>query len=99
MKRIYKILPPLILTLLILPSLLFAGQHRVIRVVDGDTIVVDYKGKKEKVRMLCVNTPESIHPDKKQNIPMGKVASDYTKKRLKGRYVDLEFEGSIDRKF
>ena len=24
---------------------------------------------------------------------MGKVASDYTKKRLKGKYVDLEFEG------
>jgi micrococcal nuclease len=26
---------------------------------------------------------------------MGKVASDYTKKRLKGKYVDLEFEGPI----
>jgi endonuclease YncB( thermonuclease family) len=44
-KKPYKILPVLILTLLILPALLLAGQHRVIRVVDGDTIVVDYKGK------------------------------------------------------
>jgi len=61
--------------------------------VDGDTIVVNYKSKPEKVRLLCVNTPKSVHPDKKQNIPMGKVASDYTKKRLKGKYVDLEFEG------
>jgi len=26
---------------------------------------------------------------------MGKAASDYTKKRLKGKYVDLEFEGPI----
>ena len=26
---------------------------------------------------------------------MGKVASDYTKKRLKGKYVDLEFEGTF----
>jgi len=25
----------------------------------------------------CVDTPESVHPDKKQNIPMGKVASKY----------------------
>jgi len=32
----------------------------------------------EKVRFLCVNTSESVHPDKKQNIPMGKVASRYT---------------------
>jgi len=79
--------------MVILPSLLLANQHRVIRVIDGDTIVVDYKGKYEKVRLLCVNTPESVHPDKKQNIPIGKVASNYTKKRLAGRYVDLEFEG------
>jgi len=85
-----------ILTLLILPSLLFAGQYKVLRVVDGDTIVITYQGTLEKVRMLCVNTPESVHPDEKQNIPMGKVASDYTKKRLKGRYVDLEtFTGQL----
>jgi len=82
MKRTYKIIPFLILTLLILPFFLLAGQHRVIRVVDGDTIVVDYKGKYEKVRLLRVNTPESVHRDKKQNTPMGKVASNYTKKRL-----------------
>jgi len=93
MKKTYKIIPTIILTILILPALLLAGQHRVIRVVDGDTIVVDYKGKYEKVRLLCVNTPESVHPDKKQNIPMGKVASNYAKKRLAGKYVDLEFEG------
>ncbi|HKK11248.1 MAG TPA: thermonuclease family protein [Flavobacteriaceae bacterium] len=31
-------------------------------------------------------------PDKKQNIPMGKVASRYTQKKLIGKSVDLEFE-------
>ena len=76
------------------PILAIAGQHKVVRVVDGDTIVVDYYGKREKVRLLCVNTPESVHPDAKQNIPMGKVASNYAKKKLAGKYVDLEFEGS-----
>jgi micrococcal nuclease len=95
MNKTCKILPVLILTFLILPSLLFAGQYKVVRVVDGDTVVITYQGKLEKVRMLCVNTPESVHPDKKQNIPMGKTASNYTKKRLKGRYVDLEFEGPL----
>ncbi len=84
----------LIAFLLTLPILVIAGQHKVIRVVDGDTIVVDYQGKHEKVRLLCVDTPESVHPDKKQNIHMGKVASNYTKKKLTGKYVDLEFEGS-----
>ena len=81
--------------LLAIPGMAIAGQYKVIRVVDGDTIVINYNGKKEKVRLLCVNTPESVHPDKKQNIPMGKVASKYTKKKLTGKYVKLEFE--IDR--
>jgi len=93
MKRTYKIILFLITFFLILPILLYAEQSRVIRIVDGATIVVNYKGKNEKVRLLCVNTPESVHPDKKQNIPMGKIASNYAKKRLKGKYVDLEFEG------
>ena len=84
---------PLVL-LFALPVLVIAGQYKVDRVVDGDTIVIKYNGKYEKVRLLCVNTPESVHPDKKQNIPMGKIASRYTQKKLTGKYVDLEFEGS-----
>ena len=88
-----KSLRIILLVIVFLPTLSFAGQHRVIRIVDGDTIIVNYQGKHEKVRLLRVNTPESVHPDKKQNIPMGKVASNYTKKRLNGKFVDLEFEG------
>jgi micrococcal nuclease len=83
----------LLLTLLFIsPAIALAGQYQVVRVVDGDTIVIRYNGKYEKVRMLCVNTPESVYPDKKQNIPMGKVASKYTQKKLIGKSVDLEFE-------
>ena len=94
MPRRYNIIIAL-LTPFLLTFLFLAAQHRVIRIIDGDTIIVDYQGKHEKVRLLCVNTPESVHPDKKQNIPLGKVASDYTKKRLNGKYVDLEFEGRL----
>ena len=93
MRNTRKKITFLIAFLLLLPGLLFAGHHRVIRVVDGDTIVINYHRKSEKVRLLCVNTTESVHPDKKQNIPMGKTASDYTKERLAGKYVALEFEG------
>lgn len=69
------------------------GPYAVVRVVDGDTIIIQRKGKKERVRLLRVNTPESVHPDKKRNTPMGKVASDFTKKQLKNEKVTLEFEG------
>lgn len=87
-----RIISILIAFLILIPELIFAGQYKVIRVVDGDTIVIRYGAKYEKVRLLCVNTPESVHPDEKQNIPMGKVASRYTQKKLIGKYVDLEFE-------
>ncbi|MBW2195947.1 MAG: thermonuclease family protein [Deltaproteobacteria bacterium] len=85
MNRLHKIV--LFLIFFLLPSLSLAAQHRVIRIVDGDTIVVNYQGKNEKIRLLCVNTPESVH--------LGKVVSEYTKKRLTGKYVDLEFEGPL----
>jgi micrococcal nuclease len=90
--RFIKTIHLLALFFLIIPTISIAGQYQVVRVVDGDPIVVKYGGKYEKVRMLCVNTPESVHPNEKQNIPMGKVASRYTQKKLIGKFVDLEFE-------
>jgi len=69
-----------------------AGQYKVLRVIDGDTIDILYHGKKERIRMLCVDTPESVHPDKSKNSEMGKKASNYTKSRLSGKYIDLIFE-------
>lgn len=60
------------------------------RVVDGDTIVVKVDGKKEKVRMIGVDTPESVHPDESKNTEFGKEVSNFTKKKLEGKYVRLE---------
>ena len=93
--NLFKIITLLFTLLIISPTLIIAGQYKVIRVVDGDTIVIRYNGKYEKVRLLCVNTPESVHPDKKQNIPMGKAASKYTQKKLIGKSVDLEFAPKV----
>lgn len=51
----------------------------VIRVVDGDTIVVAINGTEEKVRMIGIDTPESVHSDSSKNTEYGIMASDYTK--------------------
>ncbi len=76
MKRVRKLAFVLaLIALFCTPALVLGGEHKVLRVVDGDTIVVDYQGKKEKIRMLCVNTPESVHPGPRRNTPMGKKAS------------------------
>ena len=66
--------------------------YEVIRVVDGDTLVIDYEGNEEKVRLIGVDTPESVHPDKTKNTSYGKLASEYTKEKLLGKSVSLEFD-------
>ena len=66
----------------------------VLRVIDGDTIEIDYDGKKESLRMIGIDTPESVHPDQTKNIPYGKISSDFTKEKLEGKTVDIEFDTS-----
>ena len=39
-----------------------AGAAEVVRVVDGDTIVVRLGGTEERVRLLGIDTPESVDP-------------------------------------
>lgn len=63
----------------------------VTRVVDGDTIEVTFNGQKEKVRLIGVDTPETVHPTRGEE-PYGKEASNYTKSRLDGQTVNLEFD-------
>ncbi|MGL4485352.1 MAG: thermonuclease family protein [Anaerovoracaceae bacterium] len=63
------------------------------RVIDGDTIKVELNsGEKESLRLIGIDTPESVHPDKAKNSKEGKIASSYTKKILEGKNVGLEFD-------
>lgn len=40
------------------------GSGIVVRVIDGDTVDVDVSGRKERVRLIGVDTPESVAPDR-----------------------------------
>lgn len=70
------------------------GEYEVIFVTDGDTFEINYNGTKEKVRLIGVDTPESVHPNSKKNNEYGKQASNYTKNLLEGKTVKLEFDVS-----
>ena len=64
-----------------------------VRVVDGDTIVVDRGRGEERVRYIGVDTPETVHP----SVPvewMGKEASAANRKLVEGREVVLESDVS-----
>ena|SRR5947209_4206686 len=63
----------------------------VVHVVDGDTIEVVDRGRRETVRLLGVDTPETVHPDKPVQC-YGPEASAYTKQRLEGRRVRIQHD-------
>lgn len=65
----------------------------VVRVVDGDTIIVDINGKNEKIRLIGVDTPETVDPRKPVQC-FGKEASTFTKNLLEGKQVRLEGDSS-----
>lgn len=67
------------------------NTYRVLRVVDGDTIVIDYQGQEEKVRFIGVDTPETKHPEKGVEF-YGKEAYAFTRKLLEGEKVSLRFD-------
>ncbi|MDN4593830.1 thermonuclease family protein [Polycladomyces subterraneus] len=64
---------------------------KVVDVIDGDTIVVNLNGKNEKLRMILIDTPETVYPNKPKQ-PFGKEASDFTKKLLLNKTVELEMD-------
>jgi len=66
--------------------------YTVVRVVDGDTFVINYNGEEEKVRLIGVDTPESVHPNKEKNTEFGDEVSDFSKEMLLGKEVRLEFD-------
>jgi micrococcal nuclease len=65
----------------------------VVRVVDGDTIVVKMNDKEETVRFIGINTPESVDPRKPVEC-FGKEASARMKELLKDGKVRLESDPS-----
>jgi micrococcal nuclease len=65
---------------------------RVIRVIFGDTIEVDLaRHRREKVRYIGINTPETTHP-RKGFEPFGSEARDANRRLVEGQTVQLEFD-------
>lgn len=63
----------------------------VTRVVDGDTIEVRYRGRTITVRLIGIDTPETVAPGQPVEC-YGPAASAFTERELEGRRVRLEFD-------
>ncbi len=55
--------------------------YPVLKVVDGDTVKIDYEGKETTVRLIGIDTPETVHPSNPVEA-FGKEASNFTKNLL-----------------
>ena len=64
---------------------------KVKRVIDGDTIVLPFYGGEEKVRLIGIDTPESVHPSKPVEY-FSKEAAEFTRQAVEGKEVWLEFD-------
>jgi micrococcal nuclease len=74
------------------------GPFPVGRVVDGDTLIVLRDGTEERVRLLGIDTPESVKPDSPVEC-FGPEASARTAELVSGRSVWLEADptqGAVD---
>ena len=75
-------------------------EATVVRVVDGDTFVANIDGQDEKIRLIGVDTPESVNPDESKNTERGKEVSENTKSILtKGKHVWLEADVQDEDKY
>jgi endonuclease YncB( thermonuclease family) len=74
------------------PPISSDGTGQLIRVSDGDTVVVRYGDLRLAVRLRGVDTAESVHPDATKNTAAGSAAAAFAKAYLAGKTVRIEFE-------
>jgi len=75
------------------PTPLPKGEGIVTKVVDGDTIHVNLNGQDTTIRIIGIDTPETVDPRKPVQC-MGKAASNRAKILLAGKAVYLESDPS-----
>src|SRR5699024_10065647 len=73
-----------------------AGQYRVIRIVDGDTVIIEYRGT-TRVRLIGIDTPEVDNPYGPAEC-WGQHASRAAEELLSGASVKLSFNPNGDRR-
>jgi len=69
--------------------------YSVVSVVDGDTIKISMGGKQETLRLIGIDTPETVDPRKPVQC-FGKEASNKAKELLSGKKVRIEKDSTQD---
>lgn len=87
----FPLLSVLVLCLIICGTSYAQNCHLCSRVVDGDTLVIEMNSGSEKIRLIGVDTPETVHPQKPVEY-YGKEASAFTQRMVENKIVRLEYD-------
>lgn len=86
--------------ILITPQKTYADEKievKFSKCVDGDTIKIEQDGEIKTVRMLAVDTPESVHPTKEVEY-YGKEASEFTCQTFtNAKKIEIEYDSNSDK--
>ena len=106
MKKIGKlffIILLIIFSLYFLTDYIYNDEYEVAylkRVIDGDTLLVNWYGQEKRVRLLGIDTPESVGEYKDKPQEYGKEASEFVKKNITNKLYltkDKENKDKYDR--
>ena len=93
MKRIILIISIFFLSI----NIVYGEEIKFSKCIDGDTFNLIIDGEEKKVRLLAVDTPESVKQDTEVEY-YGKEASDYTCKKLKkAKNIEIEYDDNSDK--
>lgn len=87
----------LLILLMLLPFFVSADVVEFNKCVDGDTFKVVLNNDIITVRLLAVDTPESVHPNKEKEF-YGEESSNFTCSKLKNaKKIELEYDSNSDK--
>jgi len=67
------------------------SSHAIVSVVDGDTAKIEFEGETISMRIIGIDTPETVHPSRPVE-PYGPEATVRARELLEGKTVTLEYD-------
>ena len=71
------------------------SPFQIVKVIDGDTVDISQDGVTTRVRLIGINSPESVDPRRPVEC-FGKQASAHAKELLNGKTVHIELDSTQD---
>ncbi len=97
-RKLFRLFLDMLIFLIIFIFINLSNENKAVfsSCIDGDTFKLIFKGEEKTIRLLAIDTPESVHPTKKDEY-YGKESSDYTCNLLKeATQIKLEFDNNSD---